>query len=132
MADPHLALQGSAVFVGAGLGGTLRWLVGLALNPADPEKIPYHILTVNMVGSFLIGLAYFLFAQKETPVTWHLFAVTGILGGFTTFSTFSLDTLLLIQKGRIGMALVYGLGSCLLGVALAWLGLTLAQRLGSS
>jgi fluoride exporter len=108
------------VFLGAGIGGALRHGVNLAALRLLGPAFPYGTITVNVVGSLVIGLLAGWFAHKADPgQAWRLFLTTGILGGFTTFSAFSLDTALLYLRGQAGLAALYALAS----VALAVLGL---------
>jgi len=86
------------VFIGGGLGATARHAVGRATMQAFGPGFPWGTLTVNVVGSFLIGLAVGLFALFETGQQARLFLITGFLGGFTTFSAFSLDALTLWER----------------------------------
>jgi CrcB protein len=79
---------------------------------------PYHTLIVNIVGSLVMGLLAGYFALKSDPgQDWRLFLTTGIMGGFTTFSAFSLDTVVLYQRGEVALAAYYVLAS--VGVSLA-------------
>ena len=105
------------VFVGGGLGAALRHFVnGASLRLAGGDW-PLGTLFINVTGSILMGVVAALFAFKlSLPPTLRLFIATGILGGYTTFSTFSLETALLIERGQPAMALAYVLGSVLLGV----------------
>jgi CrcB protein len=108
------------VFLGAGIGGALRHGVNVAALRLLGPGFPHGTMTVNVVGSTAIGLLAGWFAHRADPgQTWRLFLTTGILGGFTTFSAFSLDVALLFQRGQIGLASVYVLAS----IALAILGL---------
>jgi CrcB protein len=132
MSSAPSAFQAGAVFLGAGIGGVIRWAVSVAMKPSSAEAFPVHTFTVNLVGSFLIGLVFFILQSKNASPTWQLFAVTGILGGFTTFSAFSIEALLLMQKGKAALGIGYLLGSCILGLLLAWGGLQLGERLTSS
>ena len=111
-------MQTLLVFVGGGLGAVLRHVVnGLAVRYASTGW-PLGTLFINVTGSILMGVVAGLFAWKlSLPPTLRLFLATGILGGYTTFSTFSLETALLIERGEPIMAAAYVAGSVLLGVA---------------
>jgi CrcB protein len=115
-----------AVALGGAVGALLRYYIGLSLNSRG--VLPWGTLTVNLAGSFLIGLLVLLSVKQKWAEPWYLFAITGLLGGFTTFSAFSMENLQLVQDGKPALALVYALGSPALGLLLAWLGFTLAQR----
>ena len=89
-----------AVGLGAAIGAWLRWGLGLWLNPALAE-LPPGTLAANLVGGYLIGLAIAFFMQHPgLPPEWRLFIVTGFLGGLTTFSTFSAETVTLLMRGQ--------------------------------
>ena len=106
-----------AVFVGGGLGAVLRWLVGRASLAMFGPALPWGTMAVNILGSFLIGLSVGAFSAFATGQTMRLFLVTGFLGGFTTFSAFSLDALTLWERGQYGLAATYVLTSVLLSLA---------------
>lgn len=109
-----------AVFLGAGLGGALRHGVNNAALRLIGSNFPIGTVAVNVAGSFVMGLLAAWFALKADPgQTWRLFLTTGILGGFTTFSTFSLDTALLWERGQPAVAALY----VVVSVAMALLGL---------
>ncbi|MGL5385485.1 MAG: fluoride efflux transporter CrcB [Serratia sp. (in: enterobacteria)] len=102
-----------AVFIGGGLGSVLRWAVSLKLNPLH-QHIPLGTLTVNLVGGFIIGLALALFTRMtHIDPMWKLLITTGFCGGLTTFSTFSLEVVYLLQDGR----LVWAVTNMLLNLA---------------
>lgn len=116
------------VFLGAGLGGLLRFgATSWSLKVWGPN-FPTGTLLVNVLGSALMGIlaGYFMF-KGEVASGWRLFLTTGVLGGFTTFSAFSLDVMLLIERADWGMAALYVISSVALSVAGLAVGL-LAMR----
>lgn len=89
-----------AVGIGAACGAWLRWGLGLWLDPVLPE-LPLGTLAANLVGGYLIGLALAFFTQLPALAPeWRLFIITGFLGGLTTFSTFSAETVTLLLRGQ--------------------------------
>jgi CrcB protein len=114
-----------AVFVGGGLGAVLRWLVGKWTLAWFGYGFPVGTLAVNIAGSLAIGLAIGALEGVGQPA--KLFFVTGVLGGFTTFSAFSLDTLTLWQRGENLTALLYVALSLILSLAAVWVGWALAR-----
>ncbi|MBI6557451.1 MULTISPECIES: fluoride efflux transporter CrcB [Pseudomonas] len=119
------------IAVGASLGAWLRWLLGMKLNALFPT-IPPGTVVANMVGGYIIGLAIaFLAASPTLSPEWRLLIITGFCGGLTTFSTFSAETVALIQEGR----LLWALGSISLHVlgslAMTAAGLLSYQMIGT-
>lgn len=95
-----------AIAVGASLGALLRWVLGNQLNALFPF-LPPGTLAANLLGGYLIGLAVAFFATHPTlSPEWRLFAVTGFLGGLTTFSTFSAEVVTQLMAGRLGWSLM--------------------------
>jgi len=89
-----------AIGLGAAIGAWLRWGLGLWLNPALPE-LPMGTLAANLLGGYLVGLAVAFFMQNASlSPEWRLFVITGFLGGLTTFSTFSAETVTLLMRGQ--------------------------------
>ena len=120
-----------AIAVGAALGAWLRWLLGLWLN-RHADAIPWGTLTANMVGGYLIGLVLgVIAAHPEWPPFWRLLIVTGFLGGLTTFSAFSAETVAFLEEGRLAMAAMYSGVSLAGSLALTLLGLYTARALQS-
>ncbi|HKE49194.1 MAG TPA: fluoride efflux transporter CrcB [Rhodanobacteraceae bacterium] len=91
-----------AVGFGAFAGAVMRWLLGVALNPILPS-LPLGTLASNLIGGLVMGVALGLFAHYETlPIAWRLAITTGFLGGLTTFSTFSGETITLFLRQQYG------------------------------
>ncbi|MES2899306.1 MAG: fluoride efflux transporter CrcB [Pseudomonadota bacterium] len=100
-------LSFAAVGLGAMLGAWLRWGLGLWLGGAH-AKVQLGTLAANVAGGYLIGIALGFFAgSPDIPAQWRLFAITGFLGGLTTFSTFSGEAMVLLQRGDYGWALTH-------------------------
>ena len=117
-----------AVFAGGMLGGATRYLIGLAI-PAQPGAIPWGILGVNLFGAFIMGLLLSGWVRRgHVSHPWRPFLATGILGSFTTWSTFMADTHRLFVEGAEVLAGVYVVGETGLGIAAAGLGWWTAQR----
>jgi CrcB protein len=119
------------VFLGAGIGGALRHGVNVGASRLFGFGFPYGTMSVNVVGSFLMGVLAGYFAFRP-GINQHLrlFLTTGILGGFTTFSAFSLDTALLVERHAYGMAAGYAVGSVLASVSALFLGLAVFRGSG--
>jgi len=114
------------VFAGAGIGGALRHGVNVGAVKLFGYGFPFGTLIVNVLGSFLIGLLAGWFAFRPgVPQDMRLFLTTGILGGFTTFSAFSLDAALLIERNAYALAAAYLLGSVTASLVALFLGLAL-------
>lgn len=102
--SPSLWIGAAAVGTGAALGALLRWQLSVWLNPLS-GSVPAGTLAANLIGGYLVGVAMAWFAQHpEISPAWRLFAITGFLGGLTTFSTFSAEVVGLLQQGRMRMA----------------------------
>ncbi len=96
-----------AVGVGAAIGAWLRWWLGVALNPIFPT-LPFGTLAANLVGGYLMGLALGVFDNFQTlPPEVRLLAMTGFLGGLTTFSTFSAEAATLLSRQQFGWAALH-------------------------
>ena len=118
------------VFLGGGLGAALRHGVNVLAARLLGTHYPYGTLTVNVVGSLLMGLlvAYLAF-KGDASQHWRLFMATGVLGGFTTFSAFSLDVAVLYERGAVGLALGYVLISVGVSILALFAGLYLVRHL---
>ncbi|MCA0375226.1 MAG: fluoride efflux transporter CrcB [Gemmatimonadetes bacterium] len=118
-----------AVALGGALGSVLRYVLGVVVPPVG--GLPAGTLVVNVVGSFLVGLFVRLFVTPDADHVLRLALTAGLCGGFTTFSTFSAETVTLLQQGRAGRALLYVALSLLLGLAAAAAGLATGARVGA-
>src|SRR3954470_4709228 len=119
------------VFLGAGIGGALRHGVNVGAAKFFGYGFPFGTLIVNVAGSLLMGLlaGYFAFRPGLGQET-RLFLTTGILGGFTTFSAFSLDSALLIERHQYALAATYVLGSVAASIVALFFGLALFRSAG--
>ena len=120
------------VMLGGAVGSGARYLVSGAWLGEASARFPYGTLTVNLVGCFLIGiLATTLSAATGARPELRLALIVGLLGGFTTFSSFGLETIDLIRSGRVGAALAYVSISTVVGVALAYGGIRVGTALAT-
>ncbi len=110
-----------AIGAGSFIGGVLRYLVSQLMTTKFPAAFPFGTLTVNILGCLLIGLFFGLGERSGISQEWKLFITTGLLGGFTTFSAFSNETVGMLRDGQIVYALLYIGGSIIIGI-LATLG----------
>lgn len=132
MNAPSFLAASLYVALGGGLGAWLRYLTAVAwsraIGPVAAGAYPWVTLSVNSVGSLLMGLlAGWLLRQGDQGEGWRLLLGVGVLGGFTTFSAFSLELVQMIERGLFGSALLYIALSLLLGVAALFAGLAIIQ-----
>ena len=117
------------VFFGGGIGATLRHTINIGCARACGTNFPYGTFVINITGSLVMGLiAGYLAFKGEASQPWRLFLMTGILGGYTTFSAFSLDTILLYERGELGLAALYVVGSVVLSILGLVTGLALVRN----
>ena len=117
------------VFIGGGIGSTLRHTINITCARCMGTAFPWGTFIINITGSTVMGLiAGYLAFKGEASQPWRLFLMTGILGGYTTFSAFSLDAALLYERGELGLALLYVLGSVVLAIAGLFAGLALVRH----
>ena len=112
----------AAVGIGAALGAWLRWWLGVAMNALLPG-LPMGTLAANLIGGYLIGVAVTVFEQYGLAPELRLFVITGFLGGLTTYSTFSAESVSLLTTGRYGWALAHTLAHLLGSIAMTMLGI---------
>jgi len=117
------------VFFGGGLGASLRHTINVGCARACGTNFPYGTFVINITGSTVMGLiAGYLAFKGDASQNWRLFLMTGILGGYTTFSAFSLDAILLYKRGEIGLAAFYVGGSVVLSILGLVAGLALVRH----
>ena len=118
-----------AIAAGGACGALLRWWVAEGVYALAGRGFPFGILVVNVVGSLAIGVVYVVFFERmEVAPEWRAAVVVGLLGAFTTFSTFSMDTLLLLQQGdhaKAGMNVVLSVVLCIAG---CWVGMAAGRQ----
>ena len=118
------------VFLGGGLGAAIRHGCNIAGLKLLGPNFPYATMFINVSGSLIMGLAaaWFAFKGGDTSQHWRLFLTTGVLGGYTTFSAFSLDAALLYERGQLGLAAFYVIGSVVLSIGGLFAGLWLVRQ----
>lgn len=123
----------AAVLTGGGIGSFLRYAVTFAVTQRLGPGFPYATFGINVLGSVLIGIVAELSQTRALGVTplARIFLMTGVLGGFTTFSTFSLDMVTLAGERASVLAIVYGLGSVVCGFAAAYAGIVAVRWLNA-
>ena len=118
------------VFLGGGLGASLRHAINTICARAFGTHFPFGTFIINITGSIVMGLiAGYLAFKGEATQHWRLFLMTGVLGGYTTFSAFSLDSVLLYERGALGLAAFYVLGSVTFSIAGLFAALALVRYL---
>ena len=117
------------IALGGALGALMRYWFSTGAHLLLGKGFPYGTLLVNVTGSFLIGAIYvFMVERQELPPEWRSFLVVGLLGAFTTFSTFSFETIALFELGNANKAFMNIFISVFSCLAVCWLGMTLARQ----
>jgi CrcB protein len=117
------------VLVGGGVGALARYIVGTEVAARVGGRFPLGTLVINVTGSFLIGLLMTLFTERLQPhPNWRLLLVVGVLGGYTTFSTFEYETFRAVQDGGKWIGLLNVVGSVVLGYIAVWIGAAIVGR----
>ena len=116
------------IALGGALGAVSRFLLGNAVSKAIGSALPYGTFVINVIGCFAMGLLMTLIVDREMlPAAWRLFLCVGFLGGFTTFSSFGYEALMMLTEGRLLVVLAYVGGSVALGLVAAGLGVLCAR-----
>jgi CrcB protein len=117
------------VLTGAGLGGLARYLAGTWIMSKYAGRFPLGTFAINVSGAFVIGVLMTLLTERWQPhPNWRLFLVVGVLGGYTTFSSFEYETYQAVRDGARWIGLLYVTASVVLGYFGVWLGAVLAAR----
>lgn len=121
-------MQLLAIAAGGALGALMRFWVSSGVHGVAGRSFPYGTLTVNVLGSLLIGILYVAFNERlDVSPHWRALLLVGVLGAFTTFSTFSMETLELLEKGDVLKAAANVLLNVVLCISAAWLGVLLTR-----
>lgn len=113
-----------AIGAGGALGAALRYVLSIATLSVLDQAFLFGAAPANVLGALAIGWL----AASQLPSAWRPFLLTGFCGGFTTFSLFSLELLVLLESGRVALAVAYGLGSVAVWIAAVWIGFRLGGR----
>ena len=116
-----------AIGLGSFIGGVLRYLLSQFVQLKIVSAFPFGTFIVNVIGCFFIGLVFGLAEKGNLTNEWRLFLITGILGGFTTFSAFSNETVAMIRDGNLWYALSYVASSIGIGLLATFLGISIAK-----
>lgn len=114
--------------LGGAVGSVLRYLCSFGINKYFPSAFPWATFAVNMLGCFVIGIFLAMFGREQSTHTdVRLLLMTGLCGGYTTFSAFALENLQLLQGGQTSLAIIYMLTSVILGVLAVWGGIAVIR-----
>ncbi len=121
----------AAIFIGGGIGSVLRYVVTLGFTQRFGPGFPWGTFAINITGSLIIGVVFELSQTRVLSISplVRIFLMTGVLGGYTTFSTFSLDTVMLASERAAFLSLSYSAGSVILGFIAAYAGIVAVRAL---
>lgn len=116
------------IAMGGALGAVSRFLVGNVVSKLTHSSLPWGTFSINILGCLFMGFLMTVIMERELlPAAWRLFLCVGFLGGFTTFSSFGYEALMLLMEGALVQFFAYAAGSVLLGLAVACIGVVLAR-----
>ena len=118
-----------AIGIGSCIGGVCRYLLSQFIQNKFLSTFPFGTLGVNIIGCFLIGIVFGLSERGNFTIVWRLFLATGLLGGFTTFSSFSNETVSLLRDGQLWHAFTYIAGSVVICLLATFTGISLVKFL---
>jgi len=117
-----------AIGAGSFIGGVFRYLLSMLIQAKTTTAFPFGTLIVNIIGCFFIGLVFGIFDGGRLSHEWKLFLGTGVIGGFTTFSAFSYETVVLFREGHAGYALLYIFASVFVGLLVTYFAYLLIKQ----
>lgn len=116
------------IAMGGALGAVSRFLVGNVVSKLTHSSLPWGTFSINILGCLFMGFLMTVIMERELlPAAWRLFLCVGFLGGFTTFSSFGYEALMLLMEGALVQSFAYAAGSVLLGLVAAYIGVVLAR-----
>ena len=116
-----------AIGTGSFIGGIFRYLLSQLIQTKFLSTVPFGTLTVNIIGCFLIGVVFGVNDKWNLTQEWRLFLATGLLGGFTTFSAFSLETVSMLRDGQFWYASAYIASSVIIGLIASFIGIAIIK-----
>jgi len=116
-----------AIGTGSFIGAVSRYLLSQIIHTKLSMAFPWGTLIVNIVGCFLIGIIFGLSDRANLPQEWRLFLATGLIGGFTTYSAFSFETMSMLREGQLWYASAYVLASIVVGLIATFIGITIIE-----
>ena len=116
-----------AIGIGSFIGGIFRYLLSQFIQTKLVTSFPFGTLGVNIIGCFFIGLVFGLADKGNLTNEWRLFLATGLIGGFTTFSAFSNETITLLRDGQLWYAFAYIAASVLIGLLATFIGISIIK-----
>ena len=115
--------------LGSGIGGMFRFIISYLTATYNYKNFPLGTFTVNIIGCFLMGFIFHLIIENQWPDSLKFFLLTGVLGGFTTFSAFSLETIKLIENQNYSIAILYVISSIIIGLLSTWTGIVIMKSI---
>jgi fluoride exporter len=116
-----------AIGLGSSIGGMLRYVLAESIQQKQQSTLPFGTFTINVIGCFLIGIVFGIFDRGNLSQEWRLFLATGLLGGFTTFSAFSMESVNLLRDGQYWSVIIYVAGSVIIGLLATFAGISITK-----
>jgi CrcB protein len=123
-------VDSALVAVGGAVGAVMRYWLSIAVARIAGVAFPVGTLIVNVLGCLAMGVLFAVIVERGQPAAWRALLMSGLLGGFTTFSAFSIETVSLFESGEVGKAVTYVLASVIVCIVACWGGLIAARAVG--